>query len=121
MFTVIGLFKRRPGMTMDEFINHYENVHAKLGAKCLPTLVEYKRRYLYPVPYPLDGSIVEAEYDVITEMTFVDRAASEAAYAALAEGECNILLSEDEENLFDKPKNRLLHVEEHSSILGSGR
>jgi hypothetical protein len=54
MFTVIGLFKRRAGMTMDQFKHHYENVHAKLGAKCMANIVEYKRRYLYPVPYPLD-------------------------------------------------------------------
>ena len=117
MVTVIGLFKRRPGMTMDQFKNHYENVHAKLGAKCMANIVSYKRRYLYPVPYPLDGTIVEPEYDVITEMTFPDRATSEACYAALAKGDMNKLLSDDEENLFDKPKNRLVYVEEHSSVL----
>jgi hypothetical protein len=117
MFTVIGLFKRRAGMTMDQFKDHYENVHAKLAIPFLANMVSYKRRFLYPIPYPLDGSILEPEYDVITEMTFPDRAMSEACYAALADGEMNKMLSDDEENLFDRPKSRLAYVEEHTSVL----
>jgi hypothetical protein len=36
---------------------------------------------------------------------------------ALADGEMNKMLSDDEENLFDRPKSRLAYVEEHTSVL----
>ena len=117
MFTVIGLFKRRPGMSMEDFQNHYEGTHAPLGAKYMAGIIDYKRRYLTPVPYPLDGTTYEAEYDVITEMSFPDKASAEACYAALTSGEGFEVLSRDEENFFDKSKNRLLYVTDCSSKL----
>lgn len=117
MFTVIGLFKRRPGMSMEDFQNHYEETHAPLGAKYMAGIIDYKRRYLTPVPYPLDGTTYEAEYDVITEMSFPDKASAEACYAALTSGEGFEVLSRDEENFFDKSKNRLLYVTDYSSKL----
>ena len=79
MFTVIGLFKRRPGMSMEDFQKHYEGVHAPLGAKYMANIIDYKRRYLTPMPYPLDGKTLEAEYDVITEMSFQDKASADAS------------------------------------------
>lgn len=117
MFTVIGLFKRRPGMSMEDFQKHYEGVHAPLGAKYMANIIDYKRRYLTPMPYPLDGKTLEAEYDVITEMSFRDKASADACYGALTSGEGFEVLSKDEESFFDKPKNRLLYVTECSSKL----
>ena len=117
MFTVIGLFKRRPGMSMEDFRKHYEEVHAPLGVKFLPAMIDYKRRYLTPVPYPLDGTTREAEYDVITEMSFPDKASAEACYAALASNDGQEVLSRDEENFFDRPRSRVLYVTECSSKL----
>ena len=117
MFTVIGLFKRRPGMSMEDFQKHYEGTHAPLGAKYMAGIIDYKRRYLTPVPYPLDGTTYEAEYDVITEMSFPDKASAEACYAALTSGEGFEVLSRDEENFFDKSKNRLMYVSDCSSKL----
>ncbi len=116
MFTVIGLFKRRPGMTMDEFIHYYENFHSRLGKKAVPTMVSYRRRYLHPVPYPIDGSVMEPEYDVITEMSYADRAAFEDANGKLMGDAALIaMVIEDEEKLFDRSKCRLVFVEDHET------
>lgn len=45
MHTIAFLFKRKPGMTREEFEHHYKVVHAPIAAK-LPGLLEYRH---YPV------------------------------------------------------------------------
>ena len=34
MIKMIAILKRKPGMTMEEFIDHYENVHAPMNKRC---------------------------------------------------------------------------------------
>ena len=46
MFKVIWLLRRKPGITMDQFRNHYENSHARLAQKYFGDLMlSYKRNY----------------------------------------------------------------------------
>jgi uncharacterized protein (TIGR02118 family) len=45
MHTIAFLFKRRPGMSLDEFHRHYEKIHGPI-ARTLPGLVEYRQ---YPI------------------------------------------------------------------------
>lgn len=120
MLKVFGLFKRRPGLSMEEFITHYETSHAPLGVKYLPTMVRYARHYLTPVAEPIDGAVQEADYDVITELWFEDRAGYEQALAAIQAPGAKAELTADEERLFDRTKNRLVFVDTRESVLPSG-
>lgn len=115
MFKAMVLLKRKPGLTLQQFIDHYENNHAPLGVKYQTRMVRYIRHYLHPSPYPLDGTIVEAEYDVLTELWFEDKAAYDEGMALMMAPEANAVLNEDEARFLDLTKSRLAYIEEHES------
>ena len=50
MFKTVCLLKRRPGMSLEEFKDYYENYHSKIGEKVLPDGVHYVRRYVQQHP-----------------------------------------------------------------------
>jgi len=68
MFKQIGLMKRKPGMTMEQFIDRYENGHVKIGEKLFLRTVRYMRRYVQPLKNPLTGELKELDFDVIMEL-----------------------------------------------------
>ncbi len=112
-----ALLKRKPGMTMDDFIYHYETRHALLGERYIPSMSGYRRLYLRPAPYPLDGSTVEAAYDVVTELSFPDQAALDDAGARFADPETMRIIVEDEARFVDPESRRLAFVERRESVL----
>jgi hypothetical protein len=83
MFTVFAMFRKREGMSMEDFIDYYENHHSKLGVG-MPGLVRYTRNYLTAAPYPVGGEVAEPACDVITEMVFESREAYERTQNRLA-------------------------------------
>lgn len=118
MYKLVGLLKRRPGMTRQDFIRYYETTHRRIGEKYLAGhAVRYMRRFLDPLPNPLDGTTSEPEFDVILEIWFSDRARCEATMAMMTAPEIAAEISADEEQLFDRPRNRFFTVEEHVSEL----
>ena len=120
MLKAVFLLKRKPGMTFEEFKSYYETTHALLGERVLPTAVRYIRRYLVPYPDSEDGSRVDTDYDVITEIWFKNRADFDAAITMLAEPNIQKEIAEDEERLMDRSKIQLFTVEEYESDLGNG-
>lgn len=110
---MITLLKRRPGLSMDEFIDYYENKHARLGAYYLQQAgaIGYKRNYVQAVINPLTGEAPEADYDVVTEVRFIDRAAWEEGMAMFADQKIQSAMIADEEFLFDRSNTRMLLVE----------
>ena len=122
MFKVIGLLKRRPGMTVDAFREYYETHHRVIGEKYLKDYAsKYMRRFLTPYPNPITGEAVEAEYDVVMEIWYPDRAAYDACNALLGSPEVAAEIAEDEEQLFNRSRNRFFFVEEHESDLAKAR
>ena len=116
MFKTIALLKRRQGLTMQEFIDYYETRHRLIGEKYLRGAVtRYVRRFLHPMPNPVTGKEVEADYDVVMEMWFPDRDTFKKTMAKLATPEIAAEILEDEERVFDRAKSRLFVVEEHES------
>ena len=115
MFKAMVLLKRKPGLTLQQFIDHYEGSHAPLGVKYQTRMVRYIRHYLHPSPYPLDGTVVEAEYDVLTELWFEDKAAYDEGMALMMAPEANKVLNEDEARFLDLTNSRLAFIEEHES------
>lgn len=118
MFKTIGLLKRRPGMSVEEFRDYYENNHRVIGEKYLKGNAEhYARRYLTPYANLLTGEEVEPEYDVVLEVWYADRAAFDATVEKLTTPAAAKEIGEDEEQLFDRPLNRFFFVEECESDL----
>jgi len=118
MYKLIGLLKRRPGMSREDFIRYYETNHRRIGEKYLSGYaVRYMRRFLDPLPNPLDGSRSEPEFDVIMEIWFPDQATCEAALGRMTDPAITAEIAEDEEQLFDRARNRFFTVEEHVSEL----
>jgi uncharacterized protein (TIGR02118 family) len=111
MFKIMILIKRRPGMSMDEFIDYYENHHAPLGVRVVPGMTEYTRRYLTPLG---DGG-PDLPYDVATEIAFDDEVAFERAMAAISEPATRAELDADEERCFDRSTITFMKVDERSS------
>jgi hypothetical protein len=117
MFKVMILLKRRPGLSMEEFIDYYENHHAPLGVRFAPNMIHYSRHYLRPVADVLEGAVREPEYDVITEVHFESREAFEENGELMQDPEALAALIADEERLFDRDKKSRVIVEDYESEL----
>jgi uncharacterized protein (TIGR02118 family) len=114
---MIFMLKRRAGMSREEFVRYYESTHAKLGEKHVVNAARYVRRYLKGLPEPFTGTVTEPDYDVITELWFHNQADMEAAMSYLRKAEVTQEIARDEENLFDRPRNRVYLVEEVDSTV----
>lgn len=120
MIKFIGLLKRRSDLSFEEFVEYYENNHAPLATKYLPTALHYQRRYLKPNALDHQPSSADAEgmYDCLTEVWYEDRAAMDAELALLARPETVELIIEDEEKFLDRSQLRFFIIEnECTSVL----
>ena len=118
MLKQVCLLKRRPGMTMQEFKDYYENKHAKIGEKYLPLARRYIRRYVKPEPNPITGQIEEFDFDVVMELWWDSREHFESSMAKLGQPDIHKEFYEDEEKIFNSHHNRVFTVEEHESDMG---
>ena len=121
MIKMIFMLKRRPGMSREEFVRYYESTHAKLGEKHVRNAARYVRRYLKGLPEPFTGTVREPDYDVITELWFDNQADMDIAMSHLLKAEVSQEITRDEENLFDRPRNRVYLVEEVDSTMPAVR
>lgn len=117
MFKVFVLLKRKAGLSMADFIEHYESRHAGLGIEHAKYIRYYCRHYLYPGDDPLTGEVHEPEYDVVTEVHFESREAFDANNQLMRQPDVLQTMIEDEEKIFDRSKNRLVFVEDRISVL----
>jgi len=115
MIKAVGLFKRKPGMSKEDFVAYYEDHHARIGEKIVGgAATHYLRRYLYPFA----PGAPEPEYDVIMELWFPDRETLDARMAWITSDPVAVAEREtDEENLFDRSTMVMYVVDEHSSNL----
>ena len=115
MFRTVTLLKRRPDLSMEEFIAYYESAHARIGEKYLAgRAIHYARRFLHALA-PEDTA--DKPYDVVMEIWFADRAAFDDTIVALGDPDVAAEIAEDEERLFDRSRNRMFFLEEHASDL----
>src|SRR5262245_5930727 len=121
MLKVMLFMKRKPGLTLEEFIDHYERVHVPLALTNARNLVHYERHYLHPGRFvPFGDELVEPDYDVVTELWYEDEAVFEGQQELLRRHpEVLDDIVADEEQLFDRSKSRFAIVEDHVSDLGS--
>ena len=118
MIKTVGLLKRRPGMSIEDFRDYYETHHRVIGEKYLSGhAARYVRRFLDPAPNSRRGDLGEPEYDVILEIWYADQAAYDATREVLSAPEVRREIVEDEEKLFDRPSMRFYTVQEFESDL----
>jgi hypothetical protein len=124
MFKQVVFFKKRPDMTMEQFIDYYENMHSKLAQRLglnpsLPNAQRYVRRYLTVEKNPLTHEVIEPGYECIMEIWWNNREEYERAMKGLsADPEILKFRLEDERKLFATNSNPVCSVVEYDSPVG---
>ena len=115
MIRVVTLLTRKPGMSREAFIEHYETHHRKIGEKYLSGFaVKYQRRYLQSAGFRgQEGATLP--FDVLMEIWYPDQDTLDAALAVLSTDEAQAEIIADEERLFDRDLIRSYTVEEYES------
>ncbi|MBB4858443.1 hypothetical protein HNO88_001766 [Novosphingobium chloroacetimidivorans] len=124
MFKQICFFRKRPDMTMDEFMDYYENQHSQLAKKAslkpaIPNATRYVRRYLKPETNPVTGQVIDPGYDCLMEIWWNSREDFENSQRIISNPERLPFVKEDEKNLFASHDNPVVSViEEYDSPMG---
>ena len=115
MIKVVTLLTRKPGMSREAFIEHYETNHRKIGEKYLSGFAtKYQRRYMQSAGLrEQDGDA--PPFDVLMEIWYPDQEALNGALAVLSTEEAQAEIAADEERLFDRKLIRSYTVEEYES------
>ena len=123
MIKVVTLLTRKPGMSREAFIEHYETHHRIIGEKYLSGFAtKYQRRYVRSAGFrEQDGDV--PPFDVLMEIWYPDQEALDGALAVLSTEEAEAEIAADEERLFDRELIRSYTVEEYESempVVGAG-
>ena len=105
----VALLKRKAGLTREEFIDHYEQVHAPLIVRITPGLVGYARNYVVTPP---GGDL---DFDSMTELWHQDQAAFNAVLRS-GDTKGGRERQRDEATFLDTQRIIFLHVQERVSI-----
>lgn len=105
MIKQVVFLKKRTDLSMEEFMDYYENQHSQLskriGAKPpLPNAQRYVRRYIIPEANPLTSEMIHPGFDCIMEIWWNTREDFEAAMKGLGNPETLPARRADELNLF---------------------
>lgn len=114
---IVILIKKKPGMSREDFIHHYETSHAVIGKRLLGHLwTKYVRNYpMSLMEYQPENNSVEDSYDAVTEIWLKDQAAVEEMARIINLPENNKVILEDEEKFQNRLATRLLMVEEYDN------
>jgi hypothetical protein len=123
MLKQICFLKKRPDMTMDEFMDYYEDRHSLLSkrlgrAPSIPNAVRYVRRYLVPETNPVTGRVIDPGYDCIMEIWWNSREDFENSQRVISDPARLPAIKEDEAKLFASHDNPVCTVVECDSPMG---
>ncbi|MFT4047982.1 MAG: EthD domain-containing protein [Solimonas sp.] len=123
MFKQICFFRKRPDMTMEAFMDYYENRHSQLSkrqgrAPSIPGAARYVRRYLKPEKNPVTGEIHDPGYDCLMEIWWNSREDFERSQRIIAAPDRIDAVREDELKLFASHANPVCSVVEYDSPMG---
>jgi len=102
MVKVIGLYKKKAGMSDEEFRDYYETKHIPLFDEYtkMPGVKHYARRYLKPIATPIAGDVhSQTGYDVIMEV-WCDEEFFEFFFVNQPPDEFRAMIAEDEAKFF---------------------
>ena len=112
---ILLLMKRKPGTTMAQFEDYYENHHVPLCRPYMSGIAHYVRRYLTPQPHAESGTCDELPYDVITEMWFDDEETYKGTLAYITTTVMPDEVVQDELKFFHRPTMRIATVVERET------
>ena len=92
MIKTLTFLKRKPGLSKEEFLRHWLEIHGPLGARVVPGLKKYVQ--CHPVPG------FDSEIDGIVELWWEDVGAFKA-FLAWRQTDNSSVLREDEERFVD--------------------
>lgn len=123
MMKIVFMLKRKPGVSPQQFRNHYENSHVKLAEKYIGhLLLKYVRNFpLFATLNPSDqpeGSTpapFDIGYDAITEMWVPDEAAAAEMSRIFNDPVINPILVEDELKFLAREQTVMIVMEETES------
>lgn len=105
MFKLVVLTKRKAGMSMEEFMDYYENNHAPLMMSFYPQVKKYTRTYLHSVTHETLTGDEDKPVDCVTEAYFENEEGwLDVIRSMEANPERTAAHAADEENLFDRSK-----------------
>ncbi|UVO54266.1 EthD domain-containing protein [Sphingomonas sp. SUN039] len=107
VYKLLIFMKRRPGMSLTEFRDYYENRHIPLCMTYMRGVECYRRRYLEPAT---DGA--EMDFDVITELGFAEARTRDVVLDTLARDAMPADVIADEMNVFERAKTRAFAITE---------
>ena len=117
MVKMVGLLKRRRGMSVEAFRTYYESTHRVIGEKYLSGYaVKYMRRFLDARSDPATATFgADGDFDVILEIWYPDEATYLAVSKRLGQADAAAEILADELKLFDREKNRFFTLTESAS------
>lgn len=123
MFKQICFFRKHPDMTMSEFMDYYENQHARLSERMgrspsIPNAVRYVRRYLVPESNPVTGEVIDPGFDCIMEIWWNSREDFEHSQRVISAPDRLPSIMDDEAKLFASHDNPVCSVVEYESPMG---
>jgi len=123
MFKQICFFRKRPDMSLEEFMDYYENQHSQLSRRMgrspsIPNAQRYVRRYLKPEKNPVTGEVHDPGYDCIMEIWWNSREDFENSQKLIGSPERLPAIREDEAKLFASHANPVCSVVEYDSPMG---
>ena len=123
MFKQICFFRKRADMTLEEFLDYYENQHSQLSKRAgrspsIPNATRYVRRYLTPERNPVTGEVIDPGFDCIMEIWWNSREDFERSQAIIGSPDRLPAIKEDEARLFASHSNPVCSVVEYDSPMG---
>lgn len=123
MLKMIALLSRKPGMSLEDFRDYYENRHVPLINSIATGTREYRRSYI-DFSTVFTGGLAGApsapwtpDFDVITELWYDSADAMAKARAELMRPENAQRIAADEENFLDRNSKRMFMVDEFGAIV----
>jgi len=123
VFKQICFLRKRPDMSVDQFVDYYENQHSRLSERMgrspsIPNAVRYVRRYLVPESNPVTGEVIDPGFDCIMEIWWNSREDFEESQRVISSPDRLPSIMEDEARLFASHHNPVCSVVEYDSPMG---
>jgi uncharacterized protein (TIGR02118 family) len=79
VYKIIFVTKRKPGLTLEEYLRHYHTTHFELAIK-MPALVSYRQ---IPIRHEGPRSEDAPDHDAVSEYVFESDEAARASWASV--------------------------------------
>jgi uncharacterized protein (TIGR02118 family) len=112
MIKIIATLKRKPGMTLDEFVAYYAEKHMPLAREVIPSEIsDVVVYYVQNHARNMGGGKSDPPYDCVTEIGFEDEQGL-ALYNDWYLGPTAEILREDEGHFIDKSRSVVVVTDE---------